>query len=71
MKCGDVAHNQAMPSTKTPQHGGARPGAGRPAIEPGEPTVTITIRVTKPQRAKFEAIGGSVRFRAWLDRVKL
>lgn len=53
-----------------PQHGGARPGAGRPAIEPGQETVTITVRVTAAQREKFHAIGGSDRFRAWLDRVK-
>lgn len=59
-----------MPSTKKPQHGGPRPGSGRPAISPGEETVTITIRVTEAQRQKFRAAGGSDRFRAWLDKVK-
>lgn len=59
-----------MPTPQKPQHGGARPGSGRPAIDPGEPTVTITIRVTEAQREKFHAIGASARFRAWLDRVK-
>lgn len=53
-----------------PQHGGERAGAGRPPIKPGEETTTITIRVTVSQRDKFQAIGGSERFRAWLERVK-
>lgn len=39
-------------------------------IKPGEETTTITIRVTVSQRDKFQAIGGSERFRAWLERVK-
>lgn len=56
--------------TKKHQHGGARIGAGRPPIKPGEETATITIRVTVSQREKFQAIGGSERFRAWLERVK-
>ena len=52
------------------KHGGARSGAGRPKVEPGEPTVTINIRMSQRQRAKLAALGGAAWVREKIDRAR-
>ncbi len=51
------------PAEKNP-HGGARAGAGRPAVAEDSPTVLLSIRVSAAQREAFKRLGGS----AWLRR---
>lgn len=47
--------------------GGAGRGQGRKPITQGEETVTVSIRITKPQRAKLSLLGGA----AWVrDRIE-
>lgn len=46
--------------------GGPNRGQGRKPIKVGEPTVTLSIRLTEAQRAKLACLGGA----AWLrDRI--
>lgn len=70
-----VLHNQPiMASKKTPkppQHGGARPGAGRKPLAPGEQTTIYTVRLTEAQRTKLEALGGGAWLRERIDRARL
>ena len=47
----------------------ANPG-GRPALVPGVGTLIVPVRMTPEQKEKFHRIGGAVRLREWLERVK-
>ncbi len=71
-----VLHNQPiMASKKTPakapQHGGARPGAGRKPLAEGQETETYTLRITQAQREKLDALGGAAWLRERIDRARL
>ncbi len=72
-----VLHNQPImaskktPAAKAPQLGGARPGAGRKPLAPGEQTITYTVRLTEAQRTKLEALGGGAWLRERIDRARL
>jgi hypothetical protein len=55
---------------KTPAHGGHRTGAGRPAVKPGEETVTFTFRLSTTQRAKLDALGSGEWIRARIDKAR-
>jgi hypothetical protein len=49
------------------KRGGPGRGQGRPPVKPGEPTVTMCLRMTQAQREKVERLGGA----AWLrDRIE-
>jgi hypothetical protein len=54
-------------SADTLKRGGPGRGQGRKPIKEGQETVTVSIRLTTPQRAKLERLGGA----AWLrDRIE-
>lgn len=55
-----------MSSSKTP----AKKGRGRPAIQVGEDTVPVTIRMTAPQREKLQRLGGAPWVRVKIDRAR-
>jgi hypothetical protein len=50
--------------------GGAGRNQGRKPIKEGEPTVTLSIRVTAPQRAKVERLGGAQWLRNKIDKAR-
>lgn len=54
-------------STTKNTHGGARPGAGRPAST----MVKTTVRLTPDQAAKLRRLGGAEWLRAHLDALQL
>lgn len=58
-------------TTAKAKHGGHRPGAGRPSIEPGEPSVSVPIRMTVTQREKLKRLGGSPWVRRQIDEAKV
>jgi hypothetical protein len=71
-----VLHNQPImaskkTSAKAPQHGGARPGAGRKPLAEGQETQIVSIRLTKAQRDKLDALGGAAWLRERIDRARL
>jgi len=43
---------------------------GRPAIKPGEPTVTMCLRLTQAQRDKVARLGGAEWVRGRIERAK-
>lgn len=47
--------------------GGAGRGQGRKPLQPGEDTVTVSLRMTTGQRAKLAKLGGGAWFRAKID----
>ena len=51
-------------------HGGAGRNQGRRAIKTGEPTVTMSIRMTKGQRDKLVALGGAEWVRGKIDSAR-
>jgi len=58
-----------MPTIKTD----AKPAAkrrGRPAIQDGEETVPVTIRMTVPQKDKLARLGGPHWVRAKIDKAR-
>lgn len=59
-----------MKTTKTKQHGGARPGSGRKPLDSESETVMYSMRVTASQRAKIDEIGGAARLRKFIDKAK-
>lgn len=67
-----VVQNQPMPKTAPtkPTRGGKREGAGRPAIDPAEETVTFSMRMTASQREKLQALGGGAWVRERIDKAK-
>jgi hypothetical protein len=55
-----------MPTTKTT----AVKTRGRPAIQAGEDTVPITIRLTSSQQEKLQRLGGAPWIRARIDKAR-
>lgn len=43
---------------------------GRPAIQAGEATVPVTIRLTAPQRDKLQRLGGAQWVRSKIDKAR-
>lgn len=56
-----------MPSKRTTDETSPR-GRGRPAIQEGEATVPVTIRMTAPQRSKLAKLGGPQWVRSKIDK---
>lgn len=52
------------------QRGGSRPGSGRPAIDPGQESVPVQIRMTTTQRDKLKRLGGPHWVRDRIDKAK-
>lgn len=50
--------------------GGPGRGQGRKPVKEGEDTVTMSIRVTVPQREKLDRLGGAAWVREKIDRAK-
>jgi len=48
--------------------GGPGRGQGRKPVKPGEETVTLSLRVTVPQREKLARLGGAAWVRQKIDR---
>lgn len=63
-------------STPRTTRGGARPGAGRPALPESERAVAITMRVRPAVAAKFAAhctalgLSQAATFSAWVARLR-
>ena len=55
-------------TTKQPEP--APRGRGRPAIEPGEDTVPVTVRMTARQREKLARLGGAAWVRQRIDKAR-
>lgn len=55
-------------STKPPKTS-QRP-RGRPPVDPGTPTVTVSLRMTQAQRDKLAALGGAPWVRERIDRAR-
>jgi hypothetical protein len=51
-------------------HGGPRPGAGRPPLEEGEPTVVVSSKMTGAQRDKLGRLGGAPWIRERIDKAR-
>ena len=51
-------------------HGGARPGAGRPALQEGERAVVVTTKMTAKQRDKLGRLGGAPWIRGRIDKAR-
>lgn len=51
-------------------HGGARTGAGRKPLNPGEPLKPVAVRLTGAQREKLKRLGGSPWVRNKIDQAK-
>ncbi len=54
----------------TKQRGGPGRGQGRPPVKAGEETVTVSLRMTPPQREKLERLGGAKWMRERIERAK-
>lgn len=52
------------------QRGGAGRGQGRKALQPGEETVPVTVRMTQTQKEKLGRLGGPKWVRAQVDKAK-
>lgn len=63
--------NKRQDMTPTKPHGGPRPGSGRPAIKPGQETVTVSLRMTQAQRDKLEKLGGAAWLRGRIDKARI
>lgn len=48
-------------------HGGPGRGQGRKPVKEGEPTISTTLRMTKPQREKLGRLGGAEWIRDRID----
>lgn len=57
----------ARADAPTPQRGGARPGAGRKAVDGATGVVQICITVRPDQRPKLAKLGGSAWVRGAID----
>jgi hypothetical protein len=55
-----------MNTTKT----AAKKSRGRPALQPGEQTVVVPVRMTSPQRDKLIRLGGAEWVRSRIDRAR-
>lgn len=56
-----------VPADEQAPRGGAGRGQGRKPIKSGEPTVSMTARMTKSQREKLERLGGAQWMRERID----
>lgn len=56
-----------MASSKTP----AKKRPGRPAIDPGQDSMPISIRLTAAQREKLDKLGGPQWVRERIDKAKM
>lgn len=54
----------------TPKRGGAGRGQGRKPLQPGQETVTVTVRMTPPQRDKLARLGGPQWVRGKIDKAR-
>lgn len=54
----------------TAMRGGPGRGQGRKPVKEGEDTVTVSIRVTVPQREKLDRLGGAAWVREKIDKAK-
>ena len=52
------------------KRGGAGRGQGRKPVQPGEDTVTVSLRMTEAQRDKLTRLGGAEWVRQRIDRAK-
>jgi hypothetical protein len=52
------------------KRGGPGRGQGRPPVQAGEETVTVSLRMTPAQREKLERLGGAKWVRDRIDRAK-
>lgn len=50
--------------------GGPGRGQGRKPVKAGEETVTVSLRMTVPQREKLERLGGAAWVREKIDKAK-
>lgn len=50
------------------KRGGPGRGQGRKPVNPGEETVTLSLRVTVTQREKLARLGGAAWVRSKIDR---
>lgn len=53
------------------QNAPAKKKPGRPAIEPGQETQVMAIRLTKGQKEKLDLLGGPPWVRERIDKAKL
>ena len=58
-----------MDDTK-PKRGGAGKGQGRKPLQAGQETVTVTIRMTPPQKDKLARLGGPQWVRSKIDKAR-
>lgn len=52
----------------TKKHGGAGRGQGRKPLQEGVATVTVSMKMTEPQRDKLNRLGGAPWVRDRIDR---
>lgn len=52
------------------KRGGARPGAGRPALPTGEAMVPVMIKMKPAQKDKLQRLGGPAWVRDRIDKAK-
>ncbi len=52
------------------KRGGPGRGQGRKPVKTGEETVTLSLRVTLPQREKLARLGGAEWVRAKIDKAR-
>jgi hypothetical protein len=50
--------------------GGSGRGQGRKPVKQGEPTVTVSLRMTASQREKLARLGGALWVRGKIDKAK-
>lgn len=50
--------------------GGAGRGQGRKPIEEGQATVTVSLRLTRPQREKLTRLGGAAWVRERINKAR-
>lgn len=56
--------------TTKPKRGGPNRNQGSKPIDPVEQTITVSLRMTKPQRDKLKLLGGAKFVRDCIDRSK-
>lgn len=53
-----------------PKRGGPERGQGRKPVAEGEPTVTVSLRMTAAQRDKLARLGGAEWVRLRIDKAR-
>ena len=56
-----------MTEVPVKRHGGPGRGQGRKPVKSGEPTISVTLRMTKTQREKLVRLGGAEWVRERID----